>query len=124
MMRRKKRFSVNLLDLTPEQLVGWEISENGNVVVIIPKFQNELLVKWLLPRLKYPHVRAKLDKMGSFVWKQCDGRTTVAQIADRMRAEFEESAGSVEDRIRTFLLMLEKSELVNLNAHATETKQQ
>jgi len=124
MMRRKKRLSINLLDLTPEQLAGWETAENGNVVVLIPKFQHELLVKWLLPRLKYPHVRVKLDKLGSFVWKQCDGRTTVAEMADRMRAEFQESAESAEDRIRTFLLMLEKSELVNLNAHAIETKQQ
>jgi hypothetical protein len=124
MMRRKNRQSINLLELTPEQRVGWETAENGNVVVLIPKFQHELLVKWVLPRLKYPHVRVKLDKLGSFVWKQCDGRTTVAEMADRMRAEFQESAESAEDRIRTFLLMLEKSELVNLNAHAIETKQQ
>ena len=124
MMRRKNRKSINLLELTPEQRVGWETAENGNVVVLIPKFQHELLVKWVLPRLKYPHVRVKLDKLGSFVWKQCDGRTTVAEMADRMRAEFQESAESAEDRIRTFLLMLEKSELVNLNAHAIETKQQ
>ena len=124
MMRRKNRKSINLLELTPEQRVGWETAENGNVVVLIPKFQHELLVKWVLPRLKYPHVRVKLDKLGSFVWKQCDGRTTVAEMADRMRAEFLESAESAEDRIRTFLLMLEKSELVNLNAHTIETKQQ
>ena len=124
MMRRKNRKSINLLELTPEQRVGWETAENGNVVVLIPKFQHELLVKWVLPRLKYPHVRVKLDKLGSFVWKQCDGRTTVAEMADRMRAEFLESAESAEDRIRTFLLMLEKSEFVNLNAHAIETKQQ
>jgi hypothetical protein len=124
MLRRKKRQLINLLELTPAQKAGWETAENGNVVVLIPKFQNELLAKWLLPRLRYPHVRVKLDKLGSFVWKQCDGRTTVAEIADRMRAEFQESASSAEERIRTFLLMLEKSELVNLNAHATETKQQ
>ena len=124
MMRRKKRQSINLLELTPQQRVGWETVENGTVVVLVPKFQHELLVRWVVPHLKYPHVRVKLDKLGSFVWKQCDGRTTVAEIADRMRAEFQESAESAETRIRTFLLMLEKSELVNLNAHATETKQQ
>jgi hypothetical protein len=124
MMRRKKRLSINLLELKPAQRVGWEPGENGNVVVLIPKFQNELLVRWLLPHFKYPHVRVKLDKLGSFVWKQCDGRTTVAEIAARMRTEFEESASSAEERIRTFLLMLEKSELVNLNAHEAESRQQ
>ncbi|MCX6143272.1 MAG: PqqD family protein [Ignavibacteriales bacterium] len=123
MMRRRKRQTINLLELTPEQRAPWETAENGNVVVLIPKFHHELLVKWLVPRLKYPHVRVKLDKLGSFVWKQCDGRTTVAEMAARLRTEFQDSAGSAEDRIRTFLLMLEKSDLVNLNAHETEKKQ-
>lgn len=123
-MRRRKRQSINLLELTPEQRAPWETAENGNVVVLVPKFQHELLAKWLVPRLKYPHVRVKLDKLGSFVWKQCDGRTTVAEIAERLRAEFTDMAGSAEDRIRTFLLMLEKSDLVNLNVHETETQQQ
>ena len=123
MMRRRKRQSTNLLELTPEQRATWETAENGNVVVRVPKFQHELLVKWLVPRLKYPHVLVKLDKLGSFVWKQCDGRTTVAEIAERLRSEFADSAGSAEDRIRTFLLMLEKSDLVNLHAHENETKQ-
>ena len=123
MMRIRRRQSMNLLELTPSQRAPWETGENGSVVVLVPKFHHELLVKWLVPRLKYPHIRVKLDRLGSFVWKQCDGRTTVAEIAERMRTEFSESAGSAEDRIRKFLLMLEKSDLVNLNAHETEAKQ-
>jgi hypothetical protein len=124
MFGRKKRQSINLLELTPEQRVGWEAGENGNVVVLVPKFYHPLLVKWIVPLLKYPHVRIKLDALGSFVWKQCDGRTTVAEIADRMKGEFKDAAGSAEERIRTFLLMLEQSELINLNAHASEPTQQ
>jgi hypothetical protein len=124
MLRRRNRRSINLLELTPEQRAPWETEQNGNVVVLVPKFQHELLVKWLVPRLKYPHVRVKLDKLGSFVWKQCDGRTTVAEIAARLRSEFTDTAESAEDRIRKFLLMLEKSDLVNLNAHELEKKQQ
>jgi hypothetical protein len=122
-MRRKNRQSINLLALTPDQRTPWEAAENGTVVVLVPKFRNELLVRWLVPRLRYPHVRVKLDRLGSFVWKQCDGKTTVAEIASRMRAEFTDLAGSAEDRIRTFLLTLEKSELVNLNAQETDVKQ-
>lgn len=124
MMRGRKRQSINLLELTPEQRAPWETAENGSVVVLVPKFHHALLVKWLVPHLKFPHVRVKLDKLGSFVWKQCDGRTTVAEMAARLQVEFADSAGSAEDRIRTFLLMLEKSDLVNLNAHETKITQQ
>jgi hypothetical protein len=123
MMMRRKRQSANLLELTPTQRVQWETAENGNIVVLVPRFQNELLVKWLVPRLKDRHMRVKLDRLGSFVWKQCDGRTTVGEIAARLRTEFADSAESAEDRIRTFLLMLEKSDLVNLNVHESDKKQ-
>ncbi len=116
-MTRREKKSVNLLELTPMQRVPWESGESGTVVVLLPKFQNQFLVKWLVPRLRYPDVRIKLDKMGSFVWKQCDGNTTVAVIAERMMAEFGDSASAAHDRIRTFLLMLEKSDLVNLYNH-------
>jgi hypothetical protein len=122
-MKRNDRKLINLLELTPAQRVPWETAENGGVVLLVPKFRNVLVVKWLVPHLKYPNVRVKLDTMGSFVWKQCDGRTTVAEIADRMNAEFGDSATAAHDRIRTFLLTLEKSDLVNLYDNATSVQQ-
>ncbi len=122
MMKRKDKKEINLLELTPAQRVSWETAENGAVVVLVPKFHNELLVRWLVPRLRYPYVRLKLDPLGSFVWKQCDGKTTVAAIAERMKSEFGESLQQVHGRIRTFLLTLEKSDLVNLYERSTETQ--
>lgn len=113
-MRKKDRRFINLLELTPAQRVPWETDEQGTVIVLVPKFESELLKRWIMPHLRYPNVRVKLDKLGSFVWKQCDGNTTVATIVDRMEAEFGNSLQGVQDRIRTFLLMLERSELVNL----------
>lgn len=113
-MGREKRKSVNLLELTPVQRVPWETGESGSVVVLVPKFRNELLVRWLVPRMKYPNVRVKLDSLGSFVWKLCDGKTTVDEMAHRMTSEFGEPASSARERIRKFLLTLEKSDLVYL----------
>ena len=64
--------------------------------------------------MKFPDIRVKLDVHGSFVWKMCNGSTTVAEMSDRMTAEFGDTAASAQERIRKFLLMLEKSDLVNL----------
>ncbi len=122
-MERKKRKSVNLLELTPVQRVPWETGESGSVVVLVPKFRNELIVRWLVPRMKYPNVRIKLDTLGSFVWKLCNGSTTVAEMVNRMTAEFGEPAPSAQERIRKFLLTLEKSDLVNLYDTATSAQQ-
>ena len=93
------------------------------VVVLVPKFRNGLVVRWIVPHLRYPNVRVKLDAMGSFVWRLCDGKTTVGEIADRMVGEFGNSAAKAHDRLRTFLLTLEKSDLVNLHDQATATQQ-
>jgi hypothetical protein len=122
MFGRNNKKQINLLELTPAQRVSWETAESGTVVVLIPKFQNELLVRWVMPRLRHPYIRLKLDPLGSFVWKQCDGKTTVAVIADRMKAEFGDSLQQVHDRIRSFLLTLEKSDVVNLYGRGTETQ--
>jgi hypothetical protein len=122
-MGRKQRQSVNLLELTPVQRAPWETGEGGSVVVLVPKFRNELLVRWLVPRMKYPNVRVKLDTLGSFVWKLCDGKTTVAEMTNRMTEEFGDTATSAQERIRRFLLTLEKSDLVNLYDSATTAQQ-
>ena len=122
MFRRKDKSKINLLELTPSQRVSWETAENGTVVVLVPKFHNEFLVRWLMPRLRYPYVRLKLDPLGSFVWKQCDGTTSVSVIAERMQAEFGDSLQQVHDRIRTFLLMLEKTDVVDLYERGTESQ--
>jgi len=122
-MRRAERKSINLLELTPMQRVPWEQAENGTVVVLVPKFRNPLVVRYVVPHLRYPHVRVKLDAMGSFVWKLCDGKTTVAAMAEQMIAEFGDSATAAHDRIRTFLLTLERTDLVKLYDQGAITQQ-
>jgi hypothetical protein len=112
---KKSPKNINLLDFRPRQLRAWEMGKDGGVQVLVPKFHHPFLAKWLMPRLRSPYIRVKLDALGSFVWKQCDGKTTVAEIADRMREEFGGSLGSVEERVGRFLTVLRKSDLVKLD---------
>jgi len=37
-----------------------------------------------MPLLSKPYVRVKLDQFGSFVWKHCDGKTTVAETMGKV----------------------------------------
>lgn len=101
----------NLLDLRPRRTREWE-EVDGRVVVLMPKFRHPLLARWLLPMLRSQNFRIKLDGLGSAVWKRCDGETSVALIAEQVRAEFGEAAEPVHDRIGTFLRKLEHGELV------------
>lgn len=114
---KKQSEPVNLFEVRPRQLVGWEPGENGLAIVLVPKFRNRFAVRWIMPRLSKPLVRVKLDKIGSFVWKQCDGKTTVAEIADRMKAEFGEEAEPVDERVSAFMVKLMRADLLSLQEH-------
>jgi hypothetical protein len=56
-----------------------------------------LFARWIQPRLRRPHVRITLDKIGSFVWKRCDGQTTVGDILAEMDARLTERDAAAAD---------------------------
>ena len=76
---------VNIFDLKPARSFGFE-TRDDRAVVLVPKFRSRPLTRWLLPLLSKPNFRVQLDADGSFVWTQCDGATTVLQIAERLHA--------------------------------------
>ena len=103
----------NLLDFVPQHNIDWEInSENHLIVLKKPKFNNSFLKKHLLPLLKDPNFRIKLDEYGSQVWRQIDGRHSVMQIANLLKEEFGEVVDPVYERVGKFILSLEKSKFI------------
>jgi len=97
---------VNLLDLIPERIVRSEQSDDGLITIFKPKFKNKLLAKYLLPKLKSPNFKVKLDQFGSFVWNQCDGKNTVAQIGNLLKERFQDNIEPVYDRLAVFIQSL------------------
>lgn len=110
---------VNLLDLIPIRNREWEELDSEHVVILDPKFKNKILAKWLLPRLKNPYFRVKLDAYGSWVWSQCDGQTTVRQIGISLRERFGEGVEPVYERLRIFLRVLERNKFIILRQQKT-----
>jgi hypothetical protein len=102
-VNNKEEQPANLLELKPKRNLEWETQPNQNVVLLIPKFRNRWLVKWFVPMLAKPNIRVKLDERGSFVWRQCDGKTTIEEIGKQMSSTFSEPLDSTYDRIGTFM---------------------
>lgn len=94
---------VNLLDLIPEQKVKFEELDNGKITLLKPKFKNKFLVKYFQPNIKQPNYKIKLDRFGSFVWKQCDGKNTVEQIGNLLKEKFHDEIEPVYDRLAIFI---------------------
>lgn len=102
----------NLLDLKPARRVEWEDVGEDRVVLLVPKFSHRFWVKWLLPRLRKPFFRVKLDEYGTLVWKLCDGETTVLEIGEQMRERFGDDAEPLYDRLAVFIKRLERGDLL------------
>ncbi|MEW5799100.1 MAG: PqqD family protein [Bacteroidota bacterium] len=113
-MKKEKQLA-NLLDLKPKRNAEWETTDEGKVVVLVPKFRNPFLVKWVLPYLSKPYFRIKLDDIGSAIWQQLDGGTPISHVAENLKTKFGAAVEPVESRINHFLNQLERGDLVTIS---------
>jgi hypothetical protein len=97
-------------DLRPVRARRWTSGEEDRVTVLIPKFTNRWLVRWLVPLLAKPEVRLRLDDTGSFVWRQCNGSMTVRQIADTVREHFGGEPEPTLERVVQFMRRLTRAD--------------
>ncbi len=73
------------------------------MIILQPKFTNKWLAAWLLPRMRRPYFRIKLDEFGSRAWLECDGKKTVADIASSLQEKFGKRIEPVYDRLGQFI---------------------
>ncbi len=101
-------------DLIPVKTIRWEKTEENQVVLLVPKFRSRFAVKYILPRLKKPDMRIKLDAFGSHVWMNCDGNQSVKNIADSLRAAYGSSAEPADQRTAQFIRTLSREKFITL----------
>ena len=110
--RGAEKSTINLLDLIPVRNIKWEKKEDGLIVLLRPKFELPLLKKYILPRLKNPYFKIKLDHVGSFIWELCNGSLRVEELAKSMKDKFGDEVEPLYDRLALFLHSLEKSHFI------------
>jgi len=111
----KQQQPLNMLDLKPLRMQRWEPREGELVTVLVPKFSNRWLVRWILPLLAKPDFRVRLDALGSYIWSQCDGSLTVQEIAERVSGKFGKETDPDCQRIALFFHRLTSQNLIQLN---------
>ena len=101
-----KRDGRNYLDMTPVAIHQHEINEDGFVNVLVPRFTNKLMVKYVLSKWKKPYMKANLDEFGSAVWLMIDSKNKVGNISEKLLEQFGERIQPVNDRLTFFLTHL------------------
>jgi len=81
----KKGFKLEIdRNAKPIRTAEW-YEEEGLVRLKAMKFKGKV-GKWLCDVLNKPnYIVVNLDEMGSFIWKRCNGRTTIGEILDELR---------------------------------------
>ncbi len=102
----------NLYEIIPERRFDFEINDSNLVTILVPKFKNKFLVEHLMPRLKYPFFKIKLDEIGSAVWLEIDGVKTVGEIAIMLEERFGEKIQPIEERLGKFFTLLKMHEFI------------
>ena len=93
----------DMLSFIPEKAeYEWETDEQGLVHIKVPKFEGKLGTTLCRVLQKDEMFTANLDVVGSFVWKQCDGRTSVKEILDRLQKKFPDEE-HIDQRLFLFL---------------------
>lgn len=110
--RRKKLKNSNYLELTPLHLMNYEVDENNNVTILIPKFTSEFSKKYLMTKLKNPYIKLKLDELGSAAWLEVDGKKNVSEIAFNLTQKFGNKIQPTEERLTKYLTQLYEQKLI------------
>ena len=98
----------------PYRRLGWREGSDGRVVVLRPRLGEGWLGHWFGGLLRDPYYRIRLDEFGTFVWKACDGETSLEVIAQRMQQRFGRDVEPADERVGQFVQTMVSSRLITV----------
>lgn len=114
---KKNRKEMNYLEITPYKIHGEEITDEGLVNVLVPRFKTEFFKKIFVPKNKSPFIRANLDELGSSTWLKIDGEKKVGQICqivfEERKEDFDNEISNCYDRVTKFLSSLYNNKFIS-----------
>ena len=86
--------------------VEWKEDKDGLVTLIVPKFDGKVGKSFLKIIRKDNIFSANMDKLGSLVWKSCDGKNNVGDILKIVKKKFPKEK-NINNRLYLFLQQLQ-----------------
>ena len=102
------------LSYVPKRLdLDWSTNDEGLVEIIMPKFNSKIGKSFCKVIKKDNSFTANMDKYGSLVWKNCDGKNNVKDILTLMEKEFPNEE-NLDQRLILFLQQMNSLRYINL----------
>ena len=109
--KENEQNQMNILELTPIQILGFEYRQDGQIDVLVPRFKNAFLQK-LMPKNRCPYIKANLDEIGTAAWELMDGKRTVREIADILEEKFKEQIAPTYERVAMFVQKMNANKFI------------
>jgi hypothetical protein len=92
-----------ILQFRPKRVdFEWSINTEGLVEIKVPKFTSNFGKSFCKVIRKDNSFTANMDKIGSIIWKNCDGRNSVKDILGVLKKEFPKEE-NIDQRLFLFL---------------------
>lgn len=114
-MGKKIKKEDNFLELIPKKNAKyqWIEKEDGLVQVIIPR--DKILDKIIRKFFKTPdHFKIDLDRIGSFILKNIDGKNNVEEIGKLLKKQFGQEIEPLYERLVTYINILRNNKFIIL----------
>jgi len=85
----------------------WITDKDGLVHITVPKFESNIGKKFCSLLKKEQLITADMDKLGSLVWKHCDGRKSVQDILKILEKEFPDQQ-NLDQRLFLFIQQMDQ----------------
>ena len=104
-----------MLRFRPKRLdFEWSTDEEGLVEIKVPKFNSNFGKSFCKVIKKDNTFNAKMDKIGSLVWQNCDGKKSVGDILKILKKEFPKEV-NIDNRLFVFLQQMHSLNYLDLN---------
>jgi hypothetical protein len=96
----------------PRRRLDWRDLGDGRCVVLRPRLGDGRIGRWLASKVGDPCYRIRLDDVGTFIWKACDGETPLTEMGRRLRDACGERVEPAGERLARFVRMMLRSRMI------------
>jgi hypothetical protein len=115
LQKKSKRLPTTeeFFEFLPKRLdFEWSKNKEGLVTIKVPKFTSKYGISFCKVIKKENIFSANLDKLGSLVWIQCNGKNTVKDILNTIQKEFPKE-DNLNERLFLFLSQLKQLKYID-----------
>ena len=91
----------------------WSNNSEDLVEIKVPKFKANIAISFCKIIRRENTFKANMDKIGSTIWENCDGRNSVKDILNLLKKKFPKEE-NIDQRLFLFLLQMQNLNYIEL----------